>query len=88
MAYDDLETDHHLTPSGWIDGDSRYMGKTDISRPIPTDRVLTLTHVTYQRSAYSQEERSVKVAWRGDVSNEYLRKLRQKYPPPFPAEDE
>ena len=64
MAYDNLETDHHLTPRGWVDGDSRFFGKTDVSREIPKDRVLTLTHKTYQQSAYSREERSVRTTWR------------------------
>ena len=54
MAYDDLETDHHLTPKGWIGGDSRW--KTTNEKPIPPDRVLTITQKAYQRSMYSSEE--------------------------------
>jgi hypothetical protein len=82
MAYDDLETDHHLTPKGWIGGDSRFMGKTTNKKPIPPDRVLTITQKVYQRSMYSSEEVTEWESWRGSISDEDLRTLRKKFPFP------
>jgi hypothetical protein len=89
MAVDHVENDYHLTPRGWVPGDSRgmFVGSRNAS-PIPDDRLITLTHKTYQSSRHSPEERSVKVAWRGEATDEQIAELRAKYPPPFDPADE
>jgi hypothetical protein len=91
MSVDNAERDYHLTPAGWMAGDFRLWGKNhnnEPDAPIPSDRVLTLTHRTYQRDRFSQEERSVIVRWRGEISDEDLFELRKQFSSPFPAEDE
>jgi len=89
MAVDRAETDYHLTPNGWITGDSRgmFMEKRAATTP-PLDRVLTLTHKMVQSSRHSPEERWVIVAWRGDATDEQIGELRAKFPPPFDPNDE
>jgi len=89
MAVDRVEFDHHLTPAGWVPGDTRSMfSASNEVKPVPADRLITLTHKTYQSSGHSPEERSVRVAWRGDASDEQIAKLRANYPPPFDLADE
>lgn len=56
--------------------------------PLPVDRLITLTHKTYQASGHSPEERSVKVTWRGDATDEQITDLRAKFPAPFDPDDE
>lgn len=87
MAADDLENDYHLTPNGWVPGDSRFFGKTTNSKPVPADRVLTLTKRIYQRSPYSPEETSVSETWRDDARVELITELRRKFPPPVKADE-
>jgi hypothetical protein len=89
MAVDRVEFDYHLTPAGWVRGDVRSMvSASNETRPVPADRVLTLTHKTYQSSAHSPEERSVRVARRGEATDEQIAELRAKYPPLFDPADE
>ena len=89
MAVDRVEREFHLTLHGWIDGtfDSMFTGR-DV-KPIPEDRILTLIHRTYQRSAYSPEERSVRQSWvMPGVTQSRIDELRLRYPPPFDTADE
>jgi hypothetical protein len=84
MAIDDLETEYHLTPSGWVEGTERYFG--DIQRNVdpPADRVLTMVGRIYQSSGWSPEDRSIREEWRSPtISDADLNALRQKFPCPF-----
>ena len=58
MAVDNLETEYHLTPHGWVVGTSYFFGKTEKEVAPPPDRVLTLVRKIYQSSRWSPEERS------------------------------
>jgi len=89
MAVDHVEFDYHLTPHGWVRGDIRSIfGASSQAAAAPPDRVLTLTHKTYQSSRHSPEERSVKETWRGDATDDEIAVLRAKHPPPFNPADE
>jgi hypothetical protein len=68
MAYDDIETEYHLTPDGWKTGEP------------PSDRVETWICQQYQASGYSKTLVSWRCTWadpgmpRGDRDE-----LRAKY---------
>src|SRR5690606_10701920 len=85
MAADNLTTEWHLTPTGWVRGTTRFFSAVqgeEISAP--TNRVLTVETLIYQRSGWSAEERSVSDIWKSKtVSAEQIEDLRQKYPLPF-----
>jgi hypothetical protein len=84
MAYDRIECDYHLTPDGWVHGDLRSMFDTgNKANPVPINRLLTFTHKTYHASNSFPRERSVRVTWRGDATDDQIAKLRTKYPSPF-----
>jgi hypothetical protein len=83
MAYDDVETEWHLTPRGWIQGTRWFFGKTDKEIPPPHDRVLTMVDRTYQRSGWSKEENTQRETWRSaSLTPEELSDLRRKYTDP------
>jgi hypothetical protein len=89
IEYDYIDLDFHLTPNGWIMGDIRCVCRdVYMTKPAPVDRVLTLTHRTHEVSTYSNQLRSVTVAWRGEATDAQIAELRAKYPPPFNPEDE
>jgi hypothetical protein len=81
MAEDDLETEYHLTPRGWVIGTSHFFGNTEKEIVPPADRVLTMVRRIYQRSGYSPEEKSWREKWRSrKVSDVDLAKLKSKFP--------
>lgn len=89
MAVDRVEIEYHLTPRGWVTGSVDSMFHADnVTVEAPPDRVVTLTHKTYQSSGWSPETRSVKVTWRGDATDAQIAGLRAKFPPPFDPNDE
>jgi hypothetical protein len=89
IEYDYIDLDFHLTPNGWVMGDIRCAVRdVNMTKPAPVDRVLTLTHRTHEVTTYSNQLRSVTVAWRGEATDAQIAELRAKYPPPFNPEDE
>ncbi len=81
MAVDDMETEYHLTPSGWVQGTYYFFGKTQKEIAPPADRVLTIVERVYQRSQWSAEERSVTEKWRSPkVTDEEIKELRRRFP--------
>jgi hypothetical protein len=48
MAVDDLETEYHLTPTGWVTGTSYFFGKTKEEIAPPSDRLVTMVERIYQ----------------------------------------
>lgn len=90
MASDDLETEYHLTPRGWIEGTERFFGKVqreEVERP--ADAIETWVHKIYQRSEWSREERSWHCIWYNPSFEENERKERRsEFPKPtedFPS---
>jgi hypothetical protein len=84
MAVDNLETEYHLTPSGWVEGTERFFG--DVTKRVdpPASRVLTIVGKIYQSSGYSPEERSRREEWRlPSISDAELADLERKFPCPF-----
>ena len=89
MAVDNLETEWHLTPDGWVAGTSRFFGKPDKDGEIvpPGNRVETWLSRTYQRSEWSSEERTWRLIWFDPAVSEGERDaLRGKHPPGWRAE--
>lgn len=84
MAADRLETEWHLTPSGWINGTIRFFGHIQgTAVEPPPDRVLTVVHKIYQRSEWSSEERSIYEIWRSPSDSVTIDELRRRFPAPF-----
>jgi len=76
MAYDNVQDDYHLTPHGW-----------DSSNDRPADAVETWTLSIYQRSAWSDEQRSWTRTWvdpNADTAD--VAELHRKFPPPVNTE--
>lgn len=82
MAVDHLEIDYHLTPKGWIPGNSRLFGKLHGNGELlpPPDRVLTVRERTYQRSQYSSESISFNECWRAIDASKKIAALKQRFP--------
>jgi hypothetical protein len=60
----------HLTPRGWVEGSAE--------RPIPDDRVMTVTFHEYQSSVRSELDRSGHVEWR-HPDEEMTKELIKKF---------
>lgn len=83
MAVDDLKTEYHLTPNGWVTGTSYFFGKTKKEMPRPSDAILTMVDHTYQSSRWSAEENSWTERWRAaGVTDEQIAELQRKFPKP------
>ena len=85
MADDDVLTEFHLTPAGWVEGTTRYFkaiaGK-EVERP--ETAVETWKHHIYQRSMWSEEQRSEKLTWHAtDVSEAERQALHVRFPRPW-----
>ena len=64
MAVDNVSTEYHLTPEGWVTGTHRNFGKidgNDIERP--RSAVETWEFHIYQRSMYSEERHTWRMRW-------------------------
>ena len=83
MAVDNVETEYHLTPTGWVIGTDRFFGAGK-EVPPPADRVLTIVGKIYQSSGWSPEERWSREVWRSpNISEQELVELQKKFPCPF-----
>jgi len=85
MAVDDLKTEWHLAPAGWIAGTTTYFNTAqgEVVAP-PEDRVLTIVHRIYQRSEWSREEQSVYEVWRSaSATDSDIEALKKRFPAPF-----
>jgi len=58
-------TEWHLTPSGWVAGNTKLDGPYR-ERPTPADRVKTCEYREELSSIYSTNERTVRLLWEGD----------------------
>jgi len=70
-------TEWHLTPAGWVEGDS----KTDFSKslkPVPVDRVQTVEHRQYLSSSFSRLEITNDILWSCE-DEEVIAELREKF---------
>jgi hypothetical protein len=65
MAADDLKTEYHLTPDGWVTGTSKFFGNIDAAGEIPRaeNAVETWEKHIYQRSQWSSEEVTSAMIW-------------------------
>jgi len=89
IEYDYIDLDFHLTPNGWVMGDIRCMSRhLNMTKQAPADRVLTLTHRTYQISPDLPRRLLVTIAWRGEATDAQIAELRANYPAPFDPADE
>lgn len=88
MAVDRIQTLHHLTPRGWIEGstDSMWTAHNRTVEP-PSDRVETWKYKVYQSSAYSPEQRTWSRVWVSpNVTEEETKALHSRYPDPHTDE--
>ena len=76
MTEDNVLTEYHLTPAGWVKGTERYFrkvaGKGEIERP--QEAVETWERHIYQRSMWSQENYRVRMVWKDESVPEPNRK--------------
>ena len=83
MAADDVLTEYHLTPDGWVKGTEQYFG-SGARVPRPATAVETWKCRIYQRSIYSEEQRSEELIWHAtDVSEAERQALHAKFPRPW-----
>jgi hypothetical protein len=82
MAVDHYTVTWHLTPNGWVSGNSTDFGKLDgklVERP--EDALESWIYEVYQKSAYSAEEKTWERIWsKPDVSGSIISELHNKYP--------
>lgn len=80
MSYDDYESEHHLTPTGWKRGTSYYYGNSQGDIEAPPDRVLTVVYEEKQSSAWSKPETSWQIKWTSpDTPPKVLKALTAKF---------
>ena len=81
MAADDLKTEYHLTPTGWVKGTKRYFGiidGDDVKRP--DNAVETWQEHIYQRSMWSDESVTFGMLWHDESIPESDREaIRAKF---------
>ena len=66
LSYDDdLKTEYHLTPDGWVTGTHRCFGKISDGNEVerPQNAVETWERHIVQRSRWSPEEKSARMLW-------------------------
>lgn len=82
MADDNLRCKFHLTESGWARGTRTFFDKVqgeEIKRPV--EAIATYELHIYQKSMWSNEERTWSQIWkRDDVTDEKLKKMLKKHP--------
>ena len=84
MASDNLWTEYHLTPHGWVEGTERFFQNVTKKVERPQDAVETWQQHIYQRSDWSPEETTVSMIWHDPSKSEEERKhLRDKFPRRF-----
>ena len=84
LEYDYIDLDFHLTPNGWVMGDIRCMSRhLSMTKRAPADRVLTMTHRTYQISPGLPRKLLVMIAWRDEATDAQLAELKANYPAPL-----
>lgn len=64
MSVDDYEDEYHLTPHGWVEGDSYYYGKAQKNIAPPKDRVLTIVDRSVQSSRFAPSVSEWVEKWR------------------------
>ena len=86
MASDNLITEYHLTPDGWVKGTEWYFGKIKGGKETerPQNAVETWKSRIYQQSDWSPEDATAELIWCDEsVSAEERDRLREKFPRPF-----
>ena len=85
MADDDLRTEYHLTPDGWVNGTSWYFRRisgNEVERP--QNAVETWVSHIYQRSMWSPEKKTKLMLWHDASVPEAEREaLRARFTSPF-----
>lgn len=85
MAHDDVRTEYHLTPDGWVTGTHRYFGR--ISGKVverPRNAVETWECHLHQPTMYVPEQRSTRMLWHdASVSEAERDALRARFKRPF-----
>lgn len=82
---DNLLTEYHLTPDGWVQGTEKYFGRVqgeEVERP--SNAVETWMSKIYQRSDWSPEDATAWMIWCDPfVSEEKRNAIREKFRRPF-----
>jgi len=80
MAVDDLETEYHLTPNGWVGGNGWFFGSlTRSPSDPPGNRLLTVIERIYQSSGYAREQISFRETWRAAGADEKISELKKRF---------
>lgn len=72
----------HLTPNGWIPGETRIDFGTIFNIPIPNDRVLTIKYEETMSSGFSDLKKTEEVIFEIEDKNTII-KLRKIFPLDF-----
>lgn len=84
MAADDVRTEFHLTPDGWVTGTRKYFGRpTGTEVPRPNEAFVTFEHQEIDSSHFGPTRYSVEEIWRGaDTTDEHIRDQLKQHGPP------
>ena len=59
----------HLTPTGWVGGDSKNDFSPQVCKEIPADRVLTVRWEEYLANPCANMQRGYRAVWQSQVQN-------------------
>ena len=84
MAADDVRTEFHLTPGGWITGTERLFSRpTGDEVPRPEGAVVTFEHREFDSSNFGPTHFSVKEIWRSaSATDGQIRDLLEQHGSP------
>lgn len=85
MVHDDVRTEYHLTPEGWVTGTHRYFGRISgnvVARP--RNAVETWEYRLFQPTIYEAKQLSTAMLWHDESVSETERDaLRDRFVSPF-----
>lgn len=81
MSVDDVRFLFYLTNNGWLAGTRNFRGTSNGKESgLPPDAIASFELHIYQRSVFSQEERTWREAWRSPTTtNRKIKALQKRF---------